>query len=417
MTGISRLRALAERKNFLEPAEARELDAIADQIERERECDRDTIENLRLELGEARDPAADVSMNAYDLLPQEDRDAIAWVRDQGGLDAVKRRWECLSYYADPVPRAYAERRIASRQRQIDESHAALRRRNARIVESEQECDELREMVRSLNALTDEMEKRLMPEGMEWPRFEDGAQVKFGDVVSDGDETGRVYYVTFDTVNPVIIGFTDETPDQDPGTWLEVSVSDGERVKRPTPKVLDADGAEIEVGDDLYSVEGSLKLHVSHVDRTNGKIATDAMFSLDKWADPSLFTHRAPVLAADGRPLREGETVFDKDTGDRFEVNGFSEDGFVVCWDLDKCEADIEIKPSQLTHERPVVDTWERLEEDAEKFACEYFGRGGKKDTCTGCRSREIDPCTAKDCEFNKTIDLVRRAKALAERGR
>ena len=69
----------------------------------------------------------------------------------------------------------------------------------------------------------------------WPRFEDGARVKFGDVVSDGEETGRVYYVTFDTVNPVIIGFTDETPDQDPGTWLEVSVNDGERVERPAPE--------------------------------------------------------------------------------------------------------------------------------------------------------------------------------------
>ena len=253
MTGISRLRALAEKKNFLEPAEARELDAIADQIERERECDRDTIENLRLELGEARDPAADVSMNAYDLLPQEDRDAIAWVRDQGGLDAVKRRWECLSYYADPVPRSYAERRIASRQRQIDESHTALRRRNARIVELEQECDELREMVRTLNALTDEMEERIMPEGMCWPVYEDGAQVEFGDVVSDGDETGRVYYVTFDTVNPVIIGFTDETPDQDPGTWLEVSVSDGERVKRPVNHCFECSHWQVEPGRDRLGV--------------------------------------------------------------------------------------------------------------------------------------------------------------------
>ena len=62
------------------------------------------------------------------------------------------------------------------------------------------------------------------------------------------------------------------------------------------------------------------------------------------------------------------------------------------------------------------DSWERLEEDAEKLACEYFGREGEKAPCFGCRSREIDPCTAKDCEFNKTIDLVRRAKALAERG-
>ena len=133
-----------------------------------------------------------------------------------------------------------------------------------------------------------------------------------------------------------------------------------------------------------------------------------MFSLDKWADPAMYTHRAPVLAADGRPLREGETVWDKDTGDRFEVNGFSDDGFVVCWDVDRCEADIEIKPSQLTHERPVADTWERLEEDAGKDPCDYFGFDGDE-TCGKC------PASAKNCEQTMARDLVRRAKKLAER--
>ena len=58
-------------------------------------------------------------------------------------------------------------------------------------------------------------------------------------------------------------------------------------------VLDANGVPIELGDDLYSVEGSLKLHVSNIDRVNCRIATSAMFALDKWADPSMFTHTKP----------------------------------------------------------------------------------------------------------------------------
>lgn len=37
-----------------------------------------------------RDPAEDVSVSAYDLLPADDRDAIAWVREHGGLDSVKK---------------------------------------------------------------------------------------------------------------------------------------------------------------------------------------------------------------------------------------------------------------------------------------------------------------------------------------
>ena len=41
---------------------------IADQIERELTCDADTIENLRLELGEARDRAAGAALAVADRL-------------------------------------------------------------------------------------------------------------------------------------------------------------------------------------------------------------------------------------------------------------------------------------------------------------------------------------------------------------
>ena len=70
MTGIEQLRKLGA--DAVRGGEVgRAICDIADQIERERECERDTIENLRLELGEA-------------------RDAIAWVREHGGLERVKR---------------------------------------------------------------------------------------------------------------------------------------------------------------------------------------------------------------------------------------------------------------------------------------------------------------------------------------
>ena len=69
MTGIEQLRKLGA--DAVRGGEVgRAICDIADQIERERECERDTIENLRLELGEARDEAA-------------------WVREHGGLDGVK----------------------------------------------------------------------------------------------------------------------------------------------------------------------------------------------------------------------------------------------------------------------------------------------------------------------------------------
>lgn len=161
----------------------------------------------------------------------EDREAVAWVREHGGLGAVKKmaaitldvyqrlvdgnaglemletdadtvdammaeiveaiisrgkeRTRALELLDESVPRVTYERHIIKRQRQIDESHAALRRRNERIAELEHERGELYEMARRLNAQTDEMEARLMPEGMEWlldvwPKWSNGEYCKFGD---------------------------------------------------------------------------------------------------------------------------------------------------------------------------------------------------------------------------------------------
>ena len=278
-------------------------------------------------------------------------------------------------------------------------------------------------MQELRQLKREVEGRLMPEGMEWlveawPRFEDGEPVKFGDVVSDGDETGRVYYVTFDTVNPVIIGFTDETPDQDPGTWLEVSVNDGERVKRPA---LGADGVPIREGDTVYEIETGERYFVTNVfDGMTEPDFPEHTVECRKYEDvvthmfrPSQLTHRVPVLAADGEPLEVGQTVWDTN-GDELVIGALEDGGHTVACRYvdvgDAIPAHGMWSPSDLTHERPVADTWERLEEDAEKDPCDYFGFDGEE-TCGKC------PASGKNCEQTMAQDLVRRCRALAERER
>lgn len=223
-----------------------------------------------------------VTMSAYDLLPEDKREAIAWVREQGGLA--------------------------------------------------------------------EVEKRLMPEGMEWlveawPRFEDGEPVKFGDAFRDHQGSTRsVLNVKMWQEGGFELGTGQGTYD-----WHEC----GERVNRPA-KVLDADGVEIELGDDLYSVEGSLKFHVSHVDRANGKIATDAMFALDKWADPKMYTHRATILSADGKPIREGETVWCTNGHGPFEVTSivYADKWRVVC-DSEEI-GHLNVFPESITNRAPVL---------------------------------------------------------------
>ena len=201
-------------------------------------------DQARQELARLKDRSRDTTVSAYDLLPVEDREALRWVRGHGGLDEVRRDYQdaynrrselCAALGIDldtgwSDAMAELDRRLMPEGMEWDGS--VLRILTAENVDYDGETLFVLIGGRVFNGMN----------GLEilknWPRFEDGARVKFGDVVSDGDETGRVYYVTFDTVNPVIIGFTDEAPDQDPGTWLEVSVNDGGRVKRPAPKVLD-----------------------------------------------------------------------------------------------------------------------------------------------------------------------------------
>ena len=283
-----------------------------------------------------RGPGEDVSMSAYDRLPKDDREAIAWVRRRGGLEIVKARW--------------AGRVALSNVRYMAERHRARVARMRRHIEFvERKCRERQARIVGLNKENSELRRRSMPDGYEWPKRDDGTPV----ILSEGQgedvvETVAFHYQTahidhkspYVVINPTLVANT-----------RVVCLDMGERLGR-----------------------------------------------------------RAPAIAGDGKPLLEGETVWDVDGCGPLTVFRLP----------DKSDIRISLKKDgtfyyryaeKLTHERP--DSWERLEEDAEKLACEYFGREGEKAPCSGCRSREIDPCTAKDCEFNKTIDLVRRAKALA----
>ena len=332
------------------------------------------------------DPGEDVSMSAYDLLSEDDRDALAWVRGHGGLDEIRRQRR------DSVPRAAYERNLAKRQRQVDESHAALRRRNERIAELEHERGELYEMVRSLNAQTDEMEKRLMPEGMEWPRFDDLEPVRIGDDFMDMH--GRVH-----TVASVRLKECGEFSLVGTDRWGQ-SFPAGSRVGRPgaAPKALDADGVEIREGDVLYRKSDG---HMVKVAEVYEKTFTDA----DDYVRPGEgFTHRAPVFAADCRPLQEGEHVYHVETGAELVVKELPRPGeyqAVVVFTPPASHL-TSFDPDQLTHERP--DSWEWLEEDVAGTSCPDVY----------CANHHID-ASDTSYEWAMARDIVRRARALAGR--
>lgn len=108
------------------------------------------------------------------------------------------------------------------------------------------------MAKMMTTIADRIEAdRELPADVEWPRFEDGELVKVGDDVEYKGETMRVYLATFDADGWALWCSRE-------GIDGRLSGSYGERVKRPAPEVLDADGAPIKVGDTVWSTYNGCK---------------------------------------------------------------------------------------------------------------------------------------------------------------
>lgn len=303
------------------------VDAVVECMGLEDDEEMCTVRHFLDRLAELIDPGEDVSVSAYDMLPEEDREALRWVRGHGGLDEIRRQRR------DSVPRVAYECNLAKRQRQVDESHAALMRRNRWIAELE-------------HLLCKEMSYSLR---------------------------------------------------RDAGCLA--------------PEALDADGVEIRVGDRLYDTETGCGRTVRAVN-DNGTVEFDGHENRGWFG--KFFTHRAPVLAADGLPLREGEHVYHVETGAELVVKELPKSGAyqaVVVFAPPASHLMMSFDPDRLTHQHPVADSWERMEEDAGKEACEYFAH-----MPCGCETSEMLDETMEKCNAAKARDLVRRARALAGRG-
>ena len=139
----------------------------------------------------------------------------------------------------------------------------------------------------------------------WPRFEDtGDPVMVGDAYIDG--SGDCNIIVAVRICDVCVDLVGEE-------GFLTGFKPGERVKRPAPKVLDADGVEIKVGDTVWHEDGS-ELHViGFGDAQDGEtmLVVEYAAGLTKWG---------------------------------------------------------EVRCLSVTHTRPRPDSWERLEEDAREFA-------------------------------------------------
>lgn len=178
-----------------------------------------------------------------------------------------------------------------------------------VVCKEETC--LSCMVKMMTVIAKRFEsERALPEGIEWPRFEDGELVKIGDELEFEGKTMLVCDATFYADDWALWCDREDMSGRLYGKY-------GERVKHPAPKVLDAAGVEIKVGDTVYCDDDPEQLTV------------------DSFEDP----------------------------GCVYLTLAKSPNGMLYT-----------VEPSRLTHERP--DSWERIEEDAKLAPRDYLEKRG-----------------------------------------
>lgn len=165
----------------------------------------------------------------------------------------------------------------------------------------------------------DMERRILDM---WPKFEDGEYVWIGDDVSGMDVRSFVF-----TESGAMVTNLTSVPAY--GEYRKY----GEPFKRPAPKVLDADGVEIKVGDTVWHEDGTML----RVDGFGG--------------------------------IEDGETIVNVHV-----IRG------AVPW--------IAVRSLSLTHVQP--DSWERLKDDATMSPWSYCDKYG---LVAGISNDEYFPAT------------------------
>ena len=116
--------------------------------------------------------------------------------------------------------------------------------------------------------------------------------------------------------------------------------------------------------------------------------------------------------ADGVPIRIGDEV--NIDGDAMTVLGYRLHNDMLLLVAKDKESGLFFtsEPSSVRHFKPEpADSWEKLEKDARKTACDYAPAPRDEDgltTCYGCPFQKSESCSNE-----MTIDLVERAKKLA----
>lgn len=164
-----------------------------------------------------------------------------------------------------------------------------------------------------------------------------------------------------------------------------------------------DGEPVQMGDRYLMANGSHDT-VSSLSYSKGSVDYVSINGRRRMLSERVKRPATEVLLADGEPARRGERVWRTTTGHEGTVDG-TEDGMVLVRWVDTSLIACPIDPAWLSHEEP--DSQERIEADAQKDPCEYFGFDDIR--CDVC------PSKGRPCNGTMALDLLRRQRALDAR--
>lgn len=181
-----------------------------------------------------------------------------------------------------------------------------------------------------------------------------------------------------------------------------------------------------VMEDLRSGIEHLKQAKAHMSEANGIMSghisklkaleeenAELRAKLEAWIQSDDSYMKLP-LDADGEPIRIGDIVYRDADPKPLQVDLIyvGSMGYRAVRLKDSAGIYTSADAPRLSHKKPEPpDSWEKLEKDARKIACDYAHAPRNEDgltTCDGCPFQKSESCSNE-----MTIDLVERAKKLA----
>ncbi len=168
---------------------------------------------------------------------------------------------------------------------------------------------------------------------------------------------------------------------------------------------------------MSKANGIMNGHISKLKELEEENA-ELRDKLDAWIQSDDSYMKLP-LDADGEPIRIGDVLYS--SGNECRVVSITVKADEACVGVHTDEGLFlpSVNPKYLSRKKQEpADSWEKLEEDADKRVCEYVGAqksiaDNDKYSCINCPYDEPGHHTDKGCQERMRLDLVSRAKKLA----